>query len=403
MTIFRSLRYRPFALLWTGQTISRLGDTLYTIALAWWVLQETGSAVAMGTVLACTFTPMLIFLLVGGVLVDRLPRRRVMLASDLLSGAVVAVITFLTFTDHLQLWHVYIASAAFGFVSAFFEPAYIAAVPDIVPAELLPSANSLTSLSGQIVRIFVPAIGAAVIAAGGTSIAFAINALSFFVSAACLLLIPALPAAQPAAASASNILGGLRDGFATVLRSPWLWVTITIAALGNVTLGGPLSVAMPFLVERTLGGNVGALGLISSSTGAGAVLGALWLGRYTRLRRRGLIAYGALVLGGVALICFGLPIGLVGLMAAAWVIGVHLSFFGLIWTNTLQELVPREQLGRVASIDFLGSFILLPIGYTLAGWATDRFGPQPVFVVGGVLSAALAVIGLAVPSIRTLD
>ena len=403
MNLFRSLRYRPFALLWTGQTISRLGDTLYTIALAWWVLQKTGSAVAMGTVLAFTLTPMLIFLLIGGVLVDRLPRRRVMLTSDLASGVVVSAIALLAFANLLELWHVYVASALFGFVSAFFEPAYIAAVPEITPSELLPSANALTSLSGQIVRVFGPSIGAAVIAAGGTPIAFAINALSFFVSAACLVFIPMPVQSQTAEVPTASILNDLRAGFATVLGIPWLWITIVIAALGNVTLSGPFAVSLPFLVGRELNANVGALGLISSSIGAGAVIAAIWLGRYAQLRRRGLIAYGALVLGGAIMCVFGLPVGLVGLMAAAFVFGAHTSFFGLVWTNTLQDMVPREQLGRVSSIDFLGSFLLLPVGYTLAGWATDRLGPQPVFIIGGALSVVLALIGLATPAIRHVD
>ena len=112
MTFARALRHRSFALLWTGQTISRLGDSLYRIALAWWVLEETGSATAMSTVLIVSFLPMLLFLLIGGVAVDRLPRFRILLASDLVNGAVVAVVAVLAATGVLEVWHVYIASAA---------------------------------------------------------------------------------------------------------------------------------------------------------------------------------------------------------------------------------------------------------------------------------------------------
>src|SRR3972149_4450132 len=101
MSLFISLRTRPFALLWTGQTISRLGDSLYRIALSWWVLEETGSAAAMGTVLIVSSIPMIAFLLVGGVVVDRLPRFRVLFAADLVSGSVVVVVTLLAATDVL--------------------------------------------------------------------------------------------------------------------------------------------------------------------------------------------------------------------------------------------------------------------------------------------------------------
>jgi MFS family permease len=150
LTLFTALSARSFTLLWSGQTLSRVGDHLYQVALAWWVLQTTGSASAMGTVLICSFTPMLVFLLLGGVAVDRFPRIRVMLASDLLRGVVLAAVTALAFGHLLTLEQVYVASLLFGLVDAFFQPAYTAVVPDLAPAEALSSANALTSLSQQI-------------------------------------------------------------------------------------------------------------------------------------------------------------------------------------------------------------------------------------------------------------
>src|SRR4051812_28071872 len=129
LTMLRALGCRPFALLWSGQTISRLGDSLYQIALAWWVLEKTGSAVIMGTVLICSFMPMLLFLLLGGAVVDRLPRLRVMLVSDLLRGVLVAGVAVLAASGALEVWHIFVASIVFGGVDAFFQPAYSATVP----------------------------------------------------------------------------------------------------------------------------------------------------------------------------------------------------------------------------------------------------------------------------------
>src|SRR5829696_4374518 len=198
MSLFLALKHRPFALLWSGQTISRLGDSLYRIALAWWVLEKTGSATAMGTVLICSFAPMLIFLLLGGVAVDRFPRVQIMLASDLLRGLVALTVALLAAGQVLEIWHIYVASIVFGFVDAFFEPAYVATVPEITPPEALPSANSLTGLSRQITGIIGPSAGAVIVGLGGTPAAFAIDGLSFFLSAACLLFIPRLPFARAA-------------------------------------------------------------------------------------------------------------------------------------------------------------------------------------------------------------
>ena len=403
MTILSSLRHRPFALLWSGQTISRLGDSLYSVALAWWVLQATGSATAMGTVLIFSFAPMLIFLLIGGVAVDRLPRLRVMVVSDVASGVVVLLVAALAAAQRLEIWHVYVASMAFGLLQAVFFPAFNAVVPDLTPAEALPSANSLTSLSQQLSGIVGPAIGAWVVAAYGTPAAFVVHGLSFFAAAACVL--PLLRQAEPprAAAEHSNVWRDLRDGMGLVLHEPWLWITITFFAFTNITISGPRAVALPFLVDRTLHASVGTLGFLYSAGSAGAVLGALWLGGRKRLRRRGLLAYGSTVLSGLAILAIGLaPLAPVA-AAGIFIIGLCASVFGLVWTNTLQEMVPRASLGRVTSIDALGSFVLLPIGFGLAGWATDRFGPPWVFILSGAITTLLTLAVCLHPAIRNLD
>ncbi len=402
MELLRSLEIRPFAFLWSGQTVSRLGDSLYRIALAWWVLEKTGSATAMGTVLIFSFVPMLVFLLVGGITVDRLPRSRVMLASDILRGTLISLVAGLAFADILEVWHVYIASMIFGFVDSFFQPAYTAIVPEIVPTASLPSANSLTSLSSRLTGIVGPAIGATIVALGGTPTAFALDALSFFISAICL--IPTIGfAVGTVRTSSASVLMDLRQGLATVLGMPWLWVTITVFALANVALDGPIAVSLPFLVKDGLHADVGVLGLFYSMWSLGAIIAALWLGRFTRIRRRGLITYGAGIISALAVLVSGLPIPVVGVALAMLVGGACVATFGLIWTNTLQEFVPRDRLGRVSSIDMLGSYVLLPIGYGLTGWVTDRIGAPMMFVLGGGIGAGLIALGLLHPSIRELD
>jgi MFS family permease len=401
--IFRSLNQRHFALLWSGQTISRLGDSLYRIALAWWVLEKTGSAAIMGTVMIFSTVPMLIFLLIGGVVVDRFNRARLMLASDLLRGMLVAVVAGLAASRHLEVWHIFVASTVFGFVDAFFQPAYTSIVPDITPHETLTSANSLTSLSGQAAGILGPALGAAVIGLGGTSTVFMLDALSFFISAVCLIPITRVVVSRPVGSGSPGMLGDLREGIGTVLGSPWLWITITIAALGNIFTSGSIGIALPFLVKGRLHGQVSSLGLVYSMLALGTAAGTLWLGRFGRLRRRGLIAYIAWIIAGIMISVMGFSTSVIPVAIAAVICGSTFAAFGLIWTNSLQDLVPREQLGRVSSIDFLGSFALLPIGYGFVGWATDQIGASLVFVICGILTIGLASLGLTHPAIRNLD
>src|SRR5215469_15719810 len=181
--LFRALAHRPFSLLWTGQTVSGVGDSVYQVALVWWVLVHTGSALAMGTVLICERVPALVLLLLGGVIVDRVPRVQLMLLSDALRGLLVGVVALLALTHTLAVWHVYVVSVVFGVVGAFFYPAYRAVVPELASSDLLPSANSLTSLSREATGILGPSLGAIMVAAGGSSIAFALDAASFFLSA----------------------------------------------------------------------------------------------------------------------------------------------------------------------------------------------------------------------------
>jgi len=403
VSLFIALRTRAFALLWTGQVISRLGDSLYRIALAWWVLEKTGSATAMSMVLVVSFLPMVLFLLVGGVVVDRLPRFRVMFAADVLNGSVVAVVSLLAATGALEIWHVYVAGALFGLAEAFFFPAYSASVPQIVPPQSLPSANSLTGLSFQITGVIGPAVGAALVALGGTPAAFGLDSLSFFLSAACMapLLRIALPRTDDL--STRSPLRDLKDGLAEVAAHTWLWLSIAFFGLVNVLDSGPRNVALPFLIHDHLGLDVGALGAVTSSIAVGSVAAAVFLGRYHRLRHRGLLLFACEIVMGLMLALFGLVHSLPALMAAAFIYGLGISTGGLVWTNVLQEMVPQERLGRVSSIDALGSFVFLPLGFALAGILSDLLGPANVFLIGGILIIPLAAGMLLVPSIRHLD
>lgn len=403
MNLFKSLSHRPFALLWSGQTISRFGDSLHRLAVMWWVLEKTGSAAQMGLVTFFGLTPMLVFLLVGGVLVDRLPRLRVMFLSDVLSGVVVSALALLAYLQWLELWMLYIGVFLFGFLEAFFYPAYAAAIPEITPKELLPGANSLTDLSRQFSGMLGPSIGAIMIAYGGTPLALALDGLSFFISALCILLIRHTSSLESKSAEPAHVLADLREGFTWVFNSPWLWITILVFGFINVTAGGPFAVALPLLIKKTFNADVSALGVLQSLFAIGSISGAIWLGRFTKLRRRGLIAYLATLITGVAALLVGLPITLIGVGIASFARGVGFAIFGLIWTNTVQELVPREKLGRVFSIDALGSFVLMPLGFAGVGVLADQLGAPMVFILGGAITIFLTLLALLHPAIRNLD
>jgi MFS family permease len=407
MTLFKSLTLRPFALLWSGQQLSALGDSIYRVALAWWVLEKTGSATAMSTIFIFASAPMLVFLLVGGVAVDRYPRARVLLLSDILRGLLIGIVALLAFAHRLELQHIYIVSLLFGIVGAFFGPAYRAIVPEIVPRELLPSANGLTTLSLQLAEIAGPALGALVVSTSGSPTAFTVDCFSFVISALCLAPLVRLTLTGHAPKERKSMLHDFREGVEVVRKSSWLSITIVIASLGNITLSAPLAIALPFLVKGHLHGGVGSLGLLYSTIAAGSIvgtiLGTVWLERTSGLRARGLFAYGLWIAGGLLIAVFGLPVTIYAIAPAAFLIGAAFSVPNLIFITTLQELIPGKVLGRVSSIATLGSFALVPVGSGLVGWATDHVGAPTIFILSGILTALLAALALLHPAIRNLE
>ncbi len=425
LRFLRALRSRPFAMLWTGQTISALGDGAFSTALAWQVLKLTGSATAMGAVLIARTIPMLIFLLIGGVAADRLPRRLVLLASDVGRGLSVLAVAVLGWAHVLQLWHLLALGFIFGVVSGFFMPTYQSIAPELVATEDLPSANSLSGLSRQISSLLGPLLGALLVAATGPQGAFAFDALSFGISALFLLAMRVPPKAMaaspgdgavpqgtpkpgtPKRRGPRGVLADVGEGLHYVTRSSWLWVTIAIASVANMGWSGALVVAMPKLIHDVYHADVNLYGLIATAEGAGAIVATVLIGQVKHLRHRGILAYGGLVVAAVALATYGLPLPLAILprvaLGASVVIGAAMSIFEVVWVTSLQELVPSDKLGRVSSVDWLGSISLAPIGYALAGVLADAAGPAWVFVGAGALNALLCVLALMVPGIRRLD
>ena len=341
-----------------------------------------------------------------------------MFLSDISSGAVVTFIAVFSWLGVLEIWHIYIASLIFGFVEAFFFPAYHAVIPQITPHDMLTSANSLNGLSQRVMGVIGPILGASLVAVGGTSLAFGLDALSFFVSAICVF--PILRAGlyeMPKQANASETTAkpksmreairqgvvDLREGFDAIIGIPWIWVTILIFGFLNIMEGSPRAVAMPFLIKNDLGADVSVMGWFGSAFSVGYVLSAFWLGQYKRLRHRGLLGYLPVMLNGIMLLLFGLKSPIPVLVAAMFVYGFCFNIFALVWNNTLQEMVPHEKLGRVYAIDSLGSWVLLPIGFALAGWATDLIGAPKVFLIGGFGTILMVLIGLSHPAVRNLD
>ena len=422
----RALRSRPFALLWVGQTISVLGDAVFTIAITWEVLLLTGSATAMSLLLLAQWTPRVLLLVFGGVVADRISRRLLMLWADAGRGCIVIVVAWLSWMHVLQFWHLIALAPLFGIVSSFFDPAYQAIMPQLVEAEALSSVNSLTTLSRNGGFLLGPMLSAGCITLFGLASAFAFDGFTFFFSALFLLALrlPHSSAAQPSQSrspanpaegdvppmdASPGVSSGMRDareGLRYVFGSTWLWVSVLASSLASVGVAGSMWVSLPRLVRDVYGAGVWLIGAMATADAVGSIIAALTIGNARKLRRRGVVAYTAIIVGGLALVACALPLPrpvepVIAIVASA-LVGSSVATFMMIWGTLQQEKVPNDILGRVSSITQLGIASTLPAGLVLAGLLADHIGPAQVFALGGILAVAPAAIALCLRDIRQL-
>jgi MFS family permease len=386
-----------FRLLWLARTASALGTGLVPVALAFAVLQDLdGSASELGLVLAAFTASRVVFTLVGGVWADRLDRRRVMLACDLLSAAVEVVIFALLVTGRLGIAGFAGAAAMLGATSAFFGPASTGLVAETVSPARLQQANALVGMSISAADIVGPALGGILVAAVGPAWAFGLDAVSFLVSAAFLVVLRVAPRTV---AARQTFFADLAAGWRAVIARSWLVASFAGFAVSNLCIAAFL-VLGPVVAAEELGG-ARDWGLIMSLAAAGGFVGGAVA---LRVRPRRPLVFAFLVWVALALPTFALvpplPALAVGLAAA---LSFGSSMLGnAIWEATLQRHIPGEILSRVSSYDWLVSLLFTPLGFALVGPTSDAIGVEATLLLAGTLAVACQLAVLIVPSVRHL-
>jgi predicted MFS family arabinose efflux permease len=392
------LAERDFRFLFLGRTISLLGNAVAPVALAFAVLDDLdGSATELGLVLAAIWVPQILFILIGGVWADRLPRHLVMVGTDLIMFATQASVAALLLAERAELWHLVVLQVVRGVATAFFFPASTGLVPQLVSAPSLQQANALLLLSQSSMGILGAASAGVVVAAAGAGWALAFDAATFLASAALLVRIR-LP--RGARMQGSDIVRELREGWDEFRSRTWLWAIVVSAALGNFAIQVGVTVLGPVVADRELGGAT-AWGLIVSGEAAGFLVAGLVALRF-RPERPLLVGCLALLLHVplVAAIAVPAPVALIVAVGVAGGFGIQL--FNVLWVTTLQQHIPQDHLSRVSAYDLLGSFIAIPIGLTIAGPLSDVIGVHAtIWAAGGLLLAATLPL-LALPDVRRL-
>jgi hypothetical protein len=393
---FEVLRERNLVRYLGAVTISTIGSGLAMVALAFAVL-EFGSATDLGIVLLAREIPIVFFLLLGGVFADRIPRRLILVGSDVVHGLAQVATAYLLFSGTANVWNIAVMQAVFGVAGAFSRPATIGLVKEAVSDGHLQQANALVNLSRSVTHIAGPGIGALIVAAGSPALAIAIDSVTYFASAA---LTASMRITSMVRMASASVLADLRDGWREFVSRPWAVAMVASFGLFQLTYFPALLVLGPVVAKEELGGPA-AWGLVLAVGSAGSVIGGLFAMRL-RFDRPLVACELAVVPAGFLLASLAVPLPVLAVAAVSFVSGAGFALGDTLWLTALQRNVPDHALSRISSFDWLGSVALNPIGYALIGPLAASFGTPTMLAVAGALNVSVCVAVVLVPSVRRI-
>jgi MFS family permease len=399
---FEALRERDFRLLFAGQVVSLVGDAAFVTALGWRTFSLSGSR-ALGAVLVCQSIAVLASVLLGGALADRFSRRLMMIVSDGIRFAAVGGLALVDASGHLSLGWIAVFAIVVGLGDGLFYPAFGGMVPLVVDQPMIASANSVIGVARWGSILLGPALAGLLYAPAGSATVFAVDAASFVVSATLVWQTRPRVVEQVEGDGEEGTLRGIVSGWRYVRSVPWLWVTIGLFALVLMLQFAPQQVLLPKMVDERWDRGVGAYALLTTLLGVGTVAGTLLFGHVQPRRRRGVVCYVAFVVNSALLAGFALSpwYELAGALAMAR--GVCIGFGVAVWETMLMELVPGHLLSRVVSLDYFGSFGLMPVGLAVSALVSGVAPPEALLAAGAAISAVLTALPLTRPWLRAID
>jgi MFS family permease len=393
------LRDRRFALLFATRALSVLGGAFAPVALAFGVLSLPGAtASTLSIVLAAEEVPLIAFMLIGGVIGDRFPRDRVMMAGTLLMASAFLSLGLMLLTGWAPLTAMIIASALSGVGMAISFPALTGIVPDVVAAEGLQTANALLGIAANASRIAGFVLGGATVVLIGSGPALLVSAAVFATAAA--LLAGLRLSLRAGAGGSRSVLAELREGWQEFRSHQWLWVIVAQFSFLVLAFQAAHGVLGPVVAKQDLGG-AAAWSAVLSGEAVGTMIGVLIALRY-RPTRPMLVATLTTAPMATPFLAMGLNAPLWIVVAGAFVMGVCFDIFGVLWQTTMQREIPAASLSRVSSYDALGSLMFGPIGLLAAGPVAVAVGARPALIGCGVLIVLSTFAALAAPGVRGL-
>ena len=401
----RVLGFREFRLLWLAQSLSVIGDNIVLVALALFIIQRTGSATDLGLVLAAHALSLVIFLLIGGVWADRLPRHRVMVITDLTRFGLHALLCLLIFSGEVRVWQVVVIEVLFGAAEAFSRPAASGLLPQTVPEGDIQQATALTGMSNNVAEFAGPALASALVLGAGAGWAFGLDAATFLISAVLLSGISPRRRAGTAPVEPGEEHAGLcesiREGSAEVRSRTWVWATLASFCAALFFGLSPWYVLGP-VVAQSRYGHVSVYGIVEAALGAGTIAGSL-IGLGWRPRHPMRLAMIGIMLWPITSIMYATGMTLALVVPATAVSGIGIALFDVWWLTALAERIPPDRLSRVTAYDWMVSGGLMPLGYLIAGPLAARAGAVEVMIVGSALAFMAFALGLLPRETRMLE
>lgn len=410
VNILAPLYVRDFLLLFSGQMISTLGDTFYAVALPWLMLTSGHTPQELGLVLACYGVPRVGTLLVGGTLSDRIGPRQVMLLSDSMRAVLIGLLTTLVVRGATDVWQLCAIAVPLGGFTGLFLPAYYAMLPEVLPDEALQAGNALNSSTIQLAIFLGSGLAGVVVSKLSPAIAFAIDALTFVVSAitlACMQRRRSGQLRQPLQASAQDEEQKTRFPKETtlwqVMRSWRLFqVALLVVIFGNFLFYGMFEVALPTLAHDQFAAGAGGYGLLLAAFGLGSLLGGLIAGGLGRLAHRGMLMLVLIMMlaGWYTFVPFAG--GLAGATLLVGCAGLTNGVLTVLAFTMLQQQAPRHLLGRLMAVLMVATLGLYPFSVALAGIVSTHLGPRILFPVSGAMMLGAALFGWMQREVREL-
>jgi MFS family permease len=391
------LRSQNFRLLLACDVVSMAGTSIAVVAIPFAVLSIGGSGSDVGYVATAALLPMVVFLLLGGVIADRLPRHQVLVAADVVQGIAQAIAAALVLTGTARVWELLVLSALRGTGLGFYFPASVGLLPQTIPADQRAQANAIDRVGRNSAQIGGTALGGIIVGLAGPGWGLAADAASFSV-AAVLRIGMRFAATEPS--QTPGVLHELREGWHEFISRRWLWSIVLQFAGVSAIVSAAISVLGPVVADRSLGG-ARSWGFILAAYAAGAVAGGIVMIRFRPSRMLVAASIGVLVFS-VLLFALAVPLNVPLIASAAFVAGSSSELFGINWITTMQQEIPSGALSRVSAYDAVGSFALAPVGTAIAGPLMVAFGAPAVLAVGGGLVVLFTAAVFLVPEVRHL-